>query len=102
MFISESSFQKSGSRCSKEDSVQIPRIVQGCIRPDVMATRSDANQSLTRNRIFRHKYGKTAASVRTIGQHRSDVVLIMVITCSRSATVWTLGQHHPDAALILY
>jgi hypothetical protein len=26
--------------------------------------------------------------------------LIMVISCSRSATVRTLGQHHPDAALL--
>jgi hypothetical protein len=25
--------------------------------------------------------------------------LIMVITCSRSATIQTLGQHRPDAAL---
>jgi hypothetical protein len=26
--------------------------------------------------------------------------LIMVISCSRSATVWTLGQHRPDAAFL--
>jgi hypothetical protein len=26
--------------------------------------------------------------------------LIMVITCSQSATVWTLRKHSPDAALL--
>jgi hypothetical protein len=73
--------------------------------------------------LRRHKYGKTAATIRTIGLHRPDavldkarreeelqpfgrqgntvlmLVLIMKIVCSKSATVWTLGQHRPDAAL---
>jgi hypothetical protein len=68
----------------------------------------------------------TAAYVRTSGLHRPDSildkarrgeelqssghydntvrtpVLIMEITCSRSATIGTLGQHHLDAALIWY
>jgi hypothetical protein len=76
--------------------------------------------------LLRHRYGKTAASVRTLGLHRSDAILdraklgeelqpsgcrgntvrtpiiLMKITCSRSATIRTLGQHRPDVALIWY
>jgi len=40
------------------------------------------------------------ASIRTIGQHRSDAVLVTTITRRQSATVRTLGQHHPDVSLI--
>jgi hypothetical protein len=76
-FILESSFQKSGSRCSEKIlckfqvrevrfqnffrmtqscvwtpiSVQKFRTVQGCIRPDVAVTCPDAHQCSTRNRI---------------------------------------------------
>jgi hypothetical protein len=76
--------------------------------------------------LLRHRYGKTVASVQTSSLHRPDAildkgrrgeelqsserhgntirmpVLIMKITCSRSATVRTLGQHCLDAALIWY
>jgi hypothetical protein len=78
------------------------------------------------NFFLRQKYGKTAASVRTTGQHLPDAildkarcgkelqpsgrqgntvwtpVLIMKIMCSRSAIVRKLGQHHPGATLIWY
>jgi hypothetical protein len=72
-------------------------------RSKVASVRTSWQQiwTLFRIRFFRsrHVYGKTAASVRTPEQHLSDMVLIMVITCSRSTTVRTLGQHYPDAAL---
>jgi hypothetical protein len=127
-FILESSFQKSGSRYSKEDSMQIPtqRNWIPRFRPEGQVMRSDAHQCLedsnssrlhpsgrhgnmsgrsskfhnTSWQHVRHIYGKTAASVWTTGQHRPDTVLIMVITCHRSVTVRTIRQHHPDMALI--
>jgi hypothetical protein len=106
--------------------------VLGCIRPDVSATRPDfsatrpdAFQCSTSKMIFfpKHKYGKTAATVRTTWLFRPDAILDkascvedvqpsghqtpwfgrsglnMEITCSRSTTIRTLGQHCPDAAL---
>jgi hypothetical protein len=78
------------------------------------------------NFLLRHKYGKTAAFVRTSSLHCPDAILdkarrgeelqlsgrqgnivwtlflIMKITCSRSATVRTLGQHCSSSTLIWY
>jgi hypothetical protein len=43
----------------------------------------------------------TSSTVRTSPfRFRTLQSLIMVITCSRSATVRTLGQHRPDVALL--
>jgi hypothetical protein len=70
---------------------------------------SNAHQSSTRNQISftdidmgrqLHPSGQQGNAVRTSGQRGPDAVLIMVITCSRSATVRMLGQHCPDVALI--
>jgi hypothetical protein len=71
----------------------------------------------------KHRYGKTAATVRTMWLFRPDAILDkashaeevqlfwlqtplsersglhMEIVYSRSATVRKVGQHHPDAAL---
>jgi len=170
-FILESSFQKSGSKCSKEDSVQIPTQRSRIPRfiPDGPAMRPGTHQcpevsnssrlhpfgrhgnTFGRSSVFgkksnfllRHKYGKTATSVRTTGQyrpdtildkarcweelqssgrygntvqtwsllwylraaevqsfeHRPDVVLIMVFTCSISAIIRTLFGRGPDMVL---
>jgi len=102
-FISKSSFQKSGSRCSKEDYVQIPtqrsRIPR--FRPDGLVMILYAHQCLEDSNssrlhpsgrhgntsghssefnkksdfLLRYIYGKTTASVQTTRQHRPDVVL---------------------------
>jgi len=80
-----------------------------------MATRLDAHQSSTRNQIsltdtdmgrLLHPSGRHGNIVWTLSLirqevekncNRTDVVLIMVITCSRSATVRTLEQRRLDA-----
>jgi hypothetical protein len=42
----------------------------------------------------------TSSTVRTLAFKVRTPSLIMVISCSQSATVRTLGQHRPDAALL--
>jgi len=91
------------------DALQSSRRSQ-CSSTSVRTTwlyRPDAIQGLTSIRVSasRPSYGKMASTFRTM----CDPVrtspfrvwtlqgLIMVITCSQSATVRTLGQHRPDA-----
>jgi hypothetical protein len=102
-FISDSPFHKSGSRCSKEDSVQIPsqRSRIPSFHPDGPIMHPDAHQCLEdsnnsrlhpsvrhgntfghssefnkkSNFLLTHKYGKTAASIWTTRQHRPDTIL---------------------------
>jgi hypothetical protein len=105
---------------SSERSLEFEKIQ--CSSASVRTTwlyRPDAIQCLTSIRVSasRHIYGKTAATVWTMFSIRQEVhtkfnrpdvslqgpdapSLIMVITCSQSATVRTLGQHRPDAAFI--
>jgi hypothetical protein len=90
-----------------------------------MATRSEAHQSLTSNRISftdtymrrqQHPSGLQGNTVQTqslirqevekicnrsnSGQHHPNAVIIRVIKCSKSATIQTLGQHRLNVALI--
>jgi hypothetical protein len=102
-FISESSFQKSGPRCSKEDFLQIltqrSQIPRFCpdgpvMRPDTHQCLEDSNNlrlhpsgchgntfecSLEFDKksdfLHRHRYGKKTASVQTTGQHHLDAIL---------------------------
>jgi len=64
-----------------------------CIHPDNRTT------ALGRY-LWEGKTWRRIATVQTSRQHCKDTVLIMVFTCSKSATVWTLGQHRPEATLI--
>jgi hypothetical protein len=117
-FISESWFQKCVSRSSdglvmRLDAYQCPE-VSNCSRLHPSGCSSVFNKKS--DFLLRHRYGKTAASVKTSGLHRPDAildkarrgeelqpsgrqgntdwtpVLIMEITCSKSATVRTLGH----------
>jgi hypothetical protein len=102
-FILESSFHKSGSRCSKEDSVQIPsqRSWIPSFHPDGPVMRPDAHQCLEdlnssrlhpsvrhgntfglssefdkkSDFLLTHRYGKTLASIWTTRQHRPNTIL---------------------------
>jgi hypothetical protein len=113
---------------NRPDALQSSRRSQ-CSSASIWTTwlyRLDAIQCLTSIRVSasRHSYGKTIATVRTMCDpvrmmsfirqvvhtnfDRPDVSLqsldapslIVVITCSRSATVRTLGKHRPDVALL--
>jgi hypothetical protein len=103
LFISESSFQKSGSRRSKEDSVQIPSQKSQIqrFRPDGPIMRPDAHQYLEDSNSLRlhpsrrngntsrrssefdkksdflhkHRDGKIATFVRMTGQYCLDAIL---------------------------
>lgn len=103
-FISKSSFQKSGSRCSKENFVQIPIqrswIPRFCsyglvMHPNAHQCLEDSNSSslhpsrhhgntsessseFNKKSNFLHKHinGKIATSIRMTRQHRPDASLI--------------------------
>jgi hypothetical protein len=102
-FISECSFQKSGSKCSKEDSVESPsqrsRIPRFHLDGPVMCPNAHQCLDILNSSRFhpsrchgntsghswefdekldfllRHRYGKTVAFVQTTGQHHPDAIL---------------------------
>jgi hypothetical protein len=73
------------------------------IRQDVhaMFNRPDVNLHRPDDQASYMEIVYTNSTVRTSPfRVRMLQSLIMVITCSQSATVWTLGQHRPDVALL--
>jgi len=53
------------------------------------------------NFLHRHRYGKIATSIQMTGKHRSDAILDKAIRGEELQPSWTSGQHHLDAVLIM-
>jgi hypothetical protein len=128
LYILESLFQKSVSRCSKKilcrfqlkevGSQVFVLTAQSCVhtpicvkKPNSSRLHSSGSHGNTFGRtlgfkkipafLHRHGVGRQLAPVRTSGQHRLDAeILDKEIACIYSASVRTTGQHCPDAVLL--
>jgi hypothetical protein len=127
-YISESSLQKSFSRCSRkilcrfqlreigsQDSVWM---AQSCVWTPICVKKPNNSKLHPSGRhgntfghtsdfkkipvfLHRHGVGRQLSPAQMPGQHRLDVeILDKEIVCIHSASIWMTGQHCSDAVLL--